>query len=58
MISLNVEDYCQNCKDFRACTETQYLYSDNKNDYMQHVISCENQQKCKSMIEYLASRKD
>ena len=47
MIKLCVEDYCQNCPDFRAHVE-QVLCTNNTNIY------CKNRDRCWALVEYLS----
>ena len=50
MITLNIEDYCQNCPEFEA--EMERLYAGN--DICQTNLFCAHREKCRRIQEYVS----
>jgi hypothetical protein len=63
MIELKVDEWCQNCPDFEAKVEKEFLYNDYPSDWDEFgearmantTISCENRVKCARIRENLAN---
>lgn len=53
MIALSVADYCQNCGNFSPKITRIYL-----DERCETVVSCENEQKCEKLVDYLKRQKE
>lgn len=52
-IELDVEDYCQNCPDFKPeLTTLKFL----GNDFL-HNVACERKRRCAGLVRYLKEQK-
>ena len=54
MITLSVEDYCQNCAFFAPIKSV--LYADNAQDVI--IISCENAERCRAIAYHILRTKN
>lgn len=55
MIHLHVEDYCQNCPEFKPETSTVEMY-DALNKYLDTIVYCEHQKRCNIFMRYLEGK--
>jgi hypothetical protein len=53
MINVEVKDYCDNCKDFTAETNTETIYGDNEVRAVCHTVTCKNKYKCEELYKHL-----
>nr|DAU60910.1 MAG TPA: hypothetical protein [Caudoviricetes sp.] len=51
MIELKVEDYCQNCSEFKPDVNKEFSYADDEVIYSLMTVFCENASKCKRIYE-------
>lgn len=57
MIRIEVEDYCQLCRDFSPdVTASTSIYSDDTISRTDTVIRCEYRKKCAGLVRYLESQ--
>lgn len=51
MITLDVEDYCQDCPYFRATSETVQFYTNEKKEAVlgDTVVTCRDKERCRYM---------
>lgn len=56
-ISLDVEDYCQECEAFDPTAETTKAYDTNVDVFfLETVVTCSKARKCRSLVRYLERR--
>jgi hypothetical protein len=53
MIRLQVEDYCQNCEEFKPETQVMSRGYVGMNSKVDTTIQCSNAKKCERLCEYL-----
>ena len=62
MITLSIADYCQNCANFSAKTDTTEFYCNGLVYNRETVVSCRNSEKCaemyKTIIKHVTQRKE
>ena len=52
MIELNIELYCQNCKEFEACVEKEEIFGFEQIIH-ETKISCVHKKRCEDIIRFL-----
>lgn len=62
MITLDVEEYCQDCSDFEPEAIKNILYSDNiylknRRQMFDTVVTCKYANRCRSMKNYIEEKK-
>lgn len=55
MIRIDVEEYCHECRDFRADV-TIMTRNAERNEWSDTIIQCENKKKCAGLVRYLEHR--
>lgn len=56
MITLKVEDYCQECKGFEACVATNIVYGENgARDQVVTQITCARREMCAKLVRRYAN---
>lgn len=53
MIRLCVEDYCQDCPEFKPETSTVQMYDFTLDGYLNTIVHCEHQKRCDNFMRYL-----
>ena len=61
MIKIKVEDYCHNCPEFSPYIGAfgnggMMLFGETLTDFGDTVVHCENEHRCRVMMEYLKSK--
>ena len=57
MIDLQVEDYCQNCPDFKVELETLSHINGFGEEIFYHTVRCKHAMRCECIKEYLEGQK-
>lgn len=53
MITLEIEDYCQECAEFNPTYTRMFTEDLNLDRHILTVVSCENAKKCRQLVRYL-----
>lgn len=51
-IYVDVEDYCKDCPEFTATSDTAEYYADDKVHVVHHVVTCAHEALCKKLKKY------
>ena len=57
-INLHVEDYCQKCPEFTACTYSNSMRTSLDESIVVHDIYCEHRNRCAAIRDYLKFEKE
>lgn len=56
MIYLCVEDYCQDCPEFKPKTSTVEVYDFTSDEHLDTIVHCEHKERCEKFIRYLKGK--